>query len=71
MSNFSERLRELRKERKLTQNEMAEICGLKPRGYQEYEYEKGYPTVPGLIFLADFFGVSTDYLLGRSDKREI
>lgn len=70
MPKFSERLRELRRERKLTQNEMAEICGLKPRGYQEYEYEKGYPTVPGLIFLADFFGVTTDYLLGRSDKRE-
>lgn len=71
MPKFSERLKQLRKERKLTQNEMAEICGLKPRGYQEYEYEKGYPTVPGLIFLADFFGVSTDYLLGRSDKREL
>lgn len=71
MPKFSERLKQLRKERKLTQNEMAEICGLKPRGYQEYEYEKGYPTVPGLIFLADFFGVTTDYLLGRSDKREI
>lgn len=70
MPKFSERLRELRRERKLTQNEMAEICGLKPRGYQEYEYEKGFPTVPGLIFLADFFGVTTDYLLGRSDKRE-
>lgn len=71
MSKFSERLRQLRKERKLTQNEMAEICGLKSRGYQEYEYEKGYPTVPGLIFLADFFNVSTDYLLGRSDRREM
>ena len=70
MAKFSERLRELRKERKLTQEKMAEICGLKPRGYQEYEYDKGYPTVPGLVFLADFFNVSTDYLLGRSDKRE-
>lgn len=71
MANFSERLRQLRKERKLTQREMAEICGLKPRGYQEYEYENGFPTVPGLIFLADFFEVSADYLLGRSDRREI
>lgn len=71
MAKFCERLKELRKQRGLTQREMAELCGLKSRGYQEYEYEKGYPTVPGLIFLADFFGVSTDYLLGRSDRREI
>lgn len=71
MSKFSERLRGLRKEQQLTQNEMAEICGLKPRGYQEYEYGKAYPTVAGLMFLADFFEVSTDYLLGRTDKREL
>ena len=69
MAKFSERLKELRKERGLKQREMAEICGLKLRGYQQYEYEETYPTVPGLIFLADYFEVSTDYLLGRSDCR--
>ena len=71
MPKFSERLKELRKERKLTQNAMAELCGIKPRTYQDYEYDKSYPMVPGLIFLADFFNVSTDYLLGRTDKREL
>ena len=54
----------------MTQREMAEARGVKPRTYQDYEYNKSYPTVVGLIFLADFFGVTTDYLLGRSDKRE-
>ena len=53
------------------QREMAEICGLKLRGYQQYEYNESYPEVPGLVALADFFGVSLDYLMGRSDKREI
>ena len=71
MPKFSERLKELRKERGLKQREMAEICGLKMRGYQQYEYDETYPTVPGLIFLADYFNVSTDYLLGRTDCREI
>ena len=71
MAKFSERLRELRKERGLKQREMAEICGLKLRGYQQYEYNESYPEVPGLVALADFFGVSLDYLMGRSDKREI
>ena len=71
MGKFSERLRGLRKELDLTQREMADICGVKPRSYQDYEYDKSYPTVAGLIFLADFFEVSADYLLGRSDRREI
>ena len=71
MSKFSERLKALRKERGLKQREMAEICGLKMRGYQQYEYDETYPTVPGLVFLADYFDVSTDYLLGRTDCREV
>ena len=71
MGKFCERLRELRKEQGLTQREMAEACSVKPRTYQDYEYDKSYPTVAGLIFLADFFDVSTDYLLGRSDRREL
>ena len=50
---------------------MAEICGLKLRGYQQYEYSEGYPEVPGLVALADFFDVSLDYLMGRSDVREV
>ncbi len=70
MANFSQRLRELRKERGLKQKEMAEICGLKVRSYQQYEYAETYPTVPGLVFLADFFHVSLDYLMGRRDERE-
>ena len=69
MSNFAERIRELRKERGLKQREMAEICGIKLRGYQCYEYGTGYPEVPGLVFLADYFGVSLDYLMGRKDER--
>ena len=71
MPKFSERLKTLRKERGLKQREMAEICGLKMRGYQQYEYDETYPTVPGLVFLADYFDVSTDYLLGRTDCREM
>jgi transcriptional regulator with XRE-family HTH domain len=71
MVNFSERLKSLRKENRYTQNQMAEIFGLKPRGYQSYEYGNTYPTVPGLIQIAKFFDVSTDYLLGLTDKREV
>ena len=68
MSHFSERLRLLRQENRYKQREMADILGLKLRGYQEYEYGNAYPTVPGLIQIAEFFQVSTDYLLGRADR---
>ena len=71
MSTFSNRLKALRCEQGLTQREMAELCGLKLRGYQQYEYAETYPTVPGLLFLADYFNVSLDYLMGRTDQREV
>ena len=71
MQIFSERMRELRTERGLKQREMAEICGVKLRSDQGYEYGKHYPEVPGLIPIAKFFDVSTDYLLGLTDKREV
>ncbi|WP_251318021.1 helix-turn-helix domain-containing protein [Flintibacter muris] len=71
MIKFSERLKKLRQERGLKQREMAEICGLKLRGYQCYEYATSCPDFDGLVFLADYFNVSTDYLLGRTDCREM
>ena len=70
MDDFSSRVKALRKERGLKQAEMAEILGIKERSYQCYEYRERYPDFPGLIVLADFFNVSLDYLVGRSDVRE-
>ena len=69
--NFSERIKKLRLERGLTQDAVSKIIGVKR--YSVYTYEKGlnYPEVRNLIILADYFGVSTDYLLGRTDNPEI
>ena len=69
MDKFAQRIKELRNEKKQTQKDMAELLGLKLRAYQYYESVTHYPEVPNLIKLADYFGVSTDYLLGRSDSR--
>ena len=69
MEIFAQRLRELRNSRRVYQKEMAEYLGITVRGYQCYEAGQTYPDVKGLIALADYFGVSTDYLLGRSDER--
>lgn len=70
MKLFAQRVKELRKEKKKTQSEVAEYLGIKLRAYQYYESATYYPDVRGLIKLADYFAVSTDYLLGRSDKRD-
>ena len=66
---LGERLRLLRRERRLRQADMGELLGLTQAHYQRIE--KGKINIPTLTLyaLADYFGVSTDYLLGRSDKR--
>lgn len=70
MVTFSQRITQLRKERKLKQREMAEELSVKMRTYQGYEYGESYPEFAKLIAIADFFDVSLDYLVGRSDVRE-
>ena len=68
---FGTRLKELRKEKKLKQTEMAELLELAPRNYQRLEYGKTNATATTLMFLGDYFHVSVDYLLGRTDNRAI
>ncbi len=70
MESFKERVKNLRKEKRFTQREMGEQLGITMRAYQSYEQGTRYPDFPGLIRLADFFDVSIDYLVGRSDHRE-
>ncbi|MCI8738685.1 MAG: helix-turn-helix transcriptional regulator [Oscillibacter sp.] len=70
MEIFAQRLKELRKEHKKTQKEVAQYLEVGLRAYQFYESATNYPNIPGLIKLADFFDVTTDYLLGRSQERK-
>ena len=70
MSTFAQRMKELRKERKLKQQQLADQFSVKLRTYQGYEYGESYPEVAKLSAIADYFDVSLDYLVGRSDVRE-
>ena len=70
MEIFAQRLKELRKEHKKTQKEVAQYLEVGLRAYQFYESATNYPNIPGLIKLADCFDVTTDYLLGRSQERK-
>ena len=64
---FSERLKGLRISRHLTQKAVYTAVNMSPLGYQRYEYGEREPSFKYLIALADFFDVSLDYLVGRSD----
>ena len=68
LPGLAERLKPLRKSRHMTQVGMAELLGCTDRHYQKIEYGKVNIPATTLCFLADYFGVTTDYLLGRSDE---
>lgn len=70
MTQFSARIKEIRKERKLTQKQMAELLGTTERNYQYYESGTREPNLETFASISDILGVSTDYLLGRSDVLE-
>ena len=63
-----QRLRELREKKRKTQAEIGAMLGMKQPQY--FRYEKGYRDIPTdvLIALADYYEVSVDYILGRTDK---
>ena len=69
MKILAERLRILRKEKHMRQEDIAAVLGLSTNGYQRYELNQRDPDAPLIVAIADFYGVSTDYLLGRSDER--
>lgn len=63
------RLRELREESGLTQKQVGNIIGVKDSAVSKYERMEQQPDYESLIKLADYFNVSLDYLLGRTDER--
>jgi transcriptional regulator with XRE-family HTH domain len=71
MADFSERIKELRLARGMSQDAVGKVIGVKRYSVCGYEKGKNFPEVPGLMGLADYFGVSTDYLLwaGRITRR--
>lgn len=65
---FAQRLNELRTKHKLSQTALASLLNVSQRQISYYESGKDTPPLPALIALADYFNVSLDYLVGRSDK---
>ena len=64
---YFQRLKDLREDRDLRQQDIAEILGITQTVYSHYE--RGFQTIPviHLLKLADFYGTSTDYILNRTN----
>lgn len=66
MAEFGDILEELRKDRGMTQKDLSKIIFVTAGTISNYESGQYKPDLPKLIVLADYFGVSLDYLIGRS-----
>ena len=70
MGKINQRIKELRISQSLTQKQLSQIIDVSEVSLQRFEYGSSRPSLDTLIALADFFNVSLDYLVGRSDVKE-
>ena len=62
---FGEQLRRLREKKRISRKVLGELCGLSKNAIAKYEQGTREPSFETLMEIADFFGVSIDFLLGR------
>jgi transcriptional regulator with XRE-family HTH domain len=65
-----ERIKGLTEARGMTGKQLAEVMGLKKTPLTDWKNEQSKPTLDQIQFLCDYFGVSSDYLLGNTDDPE-
>lgn len=66
---YFERIREIREEHCLTQQQIADILHISQRTYSDYESGKTRIPVESLLILAQYYDISVDYISGASDTR--
>ena len=68
---YFQRLKDLREDKDMKQVQIAELLGIQQTVYSRYE--RGFQNIPieHLLFLADYYNVSTDFMLGRTDNPKI
>ncbi len=67
---FRQRLQMLREKRRISRKVLSELCGLSSDAIRRYERGEAEPRIDSLILIADFFEVTTDYLLGKTDEEK-
>lgn len=66
---FGERLKELREDLKITQEELGNLINVSKQAISQYERDENQPSFENLVKIADKFDVSLDYLLGRTRSK--
>lgn len=69
--DYTKRIRDLREDNDKTQQEIAELLGTSQTMYARYERGANEMPIRHLVALADFYNVSTDYILGRTNNQKI
>ena len=69
MVKYNERIREERKQRKLSQSAIADMLNIKQRTYSDYESGRLRLPLDSLMALAQFYGYSVDYMCGATDEK--
>lgn len=68
--DYKRRIRDLREDHDKTQQEIADLLGTSQTMYARYERGANELPVRHLVKLADYYGVSTDYILGRTNNKK-
>ncbi len=69
MSKFSDNFKTMRKHRNLTQEQIAEALGVSCQAVSKWETSSSYPDISLLPIIADYFGVSVDFLIGHDTSK--
>lgn len=69
MASLSERLKQLRAEKKKSQGDLASLLSISRTSYCKYETDRHEPSVEYLVKLANYYDVTVDYLVGNADSR--
>ena len=68
---FNQRVRQLREEAGLTQEQAAKALGISSRNDQRLEADDAIPSYKSMLAIGEYYHVSLDYLVGRTEKREL
>ena len=68
--SYNERMKDLREDKDLSQQQFAKLMGLSDVTIQSYEYGKSEPKVSTLITMAQLYGTSIDYIVGLTDEKK-
>ncbi len=70
MKHYNDRIRDLREQKKLTQQQIAEVLGIRQQVYSKYELGVRSLPLEHLMKLCKYYGASADWILGLTDKEE-